>query len=144
MGRRRQNPNSLMNNDIALQPGSHSSNPESKVRIIETAKKISKGWTKLETVEWIKETYGLNDQSANRYWNAALAHLSVKASDSKYVEEMRQKTIATLDRLIQKEIEEGRCKEANTSIELMSKLMGYNVQKVEAKIDGEIKFEFGG
>ena len=132
-----------MNNDVALQPGVHSSNPETKVRIIEVAKKISKGWTKLETVEWVKETYGLNDQSANRYWNAALAHLSVKASDSEYVEEMRQKTIATLDRLIQKEIEERRCKEANTSLELMSKLMGYNTQKIEAKIEGDIKFEFG-
>jgi hypothetical protein len=29
-------------------------------------------------------------------------------------------------------------------MELMSKLLGYNIQKVEAKLEGEIKFDFGG
>ena len=144
MAGRRQNPNSLINNDVALQPGEHTSTPETKLRITEVAKKISKGWTKLETQEWIKETWGLNDTSANRYWNAALTQLAVNASDSAYVEEMRKKTIATLDRLVQTEIQEGRYKEANTSMELMSKLMGYNIQKVEAKVEGDIKFDFGG
>lgn len=133
----------MLDPDIALQPGKHSTNPETKVRIIEVAKKISKGWTKLETEEWIKETWGLNDQSASRYWNAALSHLAVNASDSAYVEEMRKKTIATLDRLIQTEIDEGRLKEANQSIELMSKLMGYNTSKAEVKVDGDIHFRFG-
>lgn len=146
MPRKRKNPNSLMNNpDIALEPTKHqTSSPETKVRIIETARKISKGWTRLETIEWIKETYELSEQSASNYWNAALSYLAVKASDSEYIEEMRKKTIATLDRLVQTEIEEGRYKEANTSMELMSKLMGYNTSKAEVKVDGEIKFNFGG
>ena len=89
------------------------------------------------------ETWGLNEDSAQKYWNAALNKLAQDASDSAYVEEMRKKTISTLDRLIQTEIEQGRFKEANTSMELMSKLMGYNVNKIEAKVDTEITFNFG-
>ena len=127
-----------------IEPGRHKATPETNKRVNEVAKKISKGWTKFETQEWIKETWNLNDTSASRYWNAALNKLAQDASDDAYVQEMRKKTISTLDRLIQTEIEEHRYKEANTSMELMSKLMGYNVQKVEAKVDGEIKFNFGG
>ena len=122
----------------------HQPTPETKVRINEVAKKISKGWTRFETQTWIMETWGLNEDSAQKYWNAALNKLAQGAADSKYVEEMRKKTIATLDRLVQTEISERKYKEANASMELMSKLMGYNVNKVEAKVDGEIKFSFGG
>ena len=56
---------------------------------------------------------------------------------------MRRKTVSTLERLIQSEVDEGRYKEANASMELLSKLLGYNVSKVEAKVDGDIKFSFG-
>lgn len=141
---KRKNPASLLNNpDIGLQPGKHTPTMETMERTIAVAKKISQGWSRFETKEWIKKEWGLEDQSATRYWNAALSYLAVKASDSEYVEEMRQKTIATLDSLVQKEIKEGRYKEANSSIELLSKLMGYNIAKVEAKIEGDIKFNFG-
>lgn len=141
---KRKNQESLLNNpDIGLEPGRHTPTPETMDRTIEVARKISDGWSRFETKEWIKKKWGLQDQSATRYWNAALAYLAVKATDSEYVEEMRQKTIATLDKLVQKEISERRYKEANTSMELMSKLMGYNVQKTETKIEGEIKFNFG-
>lgn len=135
-----------MNNpDVSLDPATHpSATPETRVRIIETAKKISKGWTRLEIIEWVKETYKLSQQSAEKYWNSALSYLAIKATDSEYIEQMRQKTVATLDRLVQTEIAEGRYKEANTSMELLSKLLGYNVQKVEAKVEGDIKFDFGG
>ena len=131
-------------NEVALQPGSHKATPETKVKIEQVVKKLAAGWTKFETTEWIKENFNVNDDSANRYWNAALNKLAVDAQDSKYVEEMRKKTIATLDRLVQTEISERKYKEANASMELLSKLMGYNVNKVEAKVDGEIKFSFGG
>lgn len=142
---RRKNQNSLMNNpDVSLDPATHpSATPETRVRIIETARKISKGWTRLETIQWVMETYELSEQSAEKYWNAALSYLAVKVTDAEYIAKMRERTVATLERLIQSEIEEGRYKEANTSMELMSKLLGYNVQKVEAKLEGEIKFDFG-
>jgi len=145
MPRKRKNPNSLMNNpDIALEPTKHqTSSPETKVRIIETARKISKGWTRLETIEWIKETYQLSEQSAANYWNAALSYLSVKASDSEYIEEMRKRTVSVVERLIQTEIDEHRYKEANSSLELLSKLLGYNTTKAEVKVDGDIHFRFG-
>lgn len=126
-----------------LQPGSHKATPETNVRVNEVAKKIAKGWTKFETQEWIKETYDLNDTSANRYWNAALNKLTQDANDQDYIAEMRRKTVSTLERLIQSEVDEGRYKEANASMELLSKLLGYNVSKVEAKVDGDIKFSFG-
>ena len=146
MPRKRKNPNSIMNNpDIALEPTKHqTSSPSTKVKIVEMAKKISKGWTRLEAIQWFMESYQLSEQSASNYWNAALSYLSIKASDSEYIEEMRQKTVATLDRLVQTEIAEGRYKEANTSMELLSKLLGYNVQKVEAKVDADVHFDFGG
>lgn len=135
-----------MNNpDVCIDPAKHpTSSPETKVRIIETARKISKGWTRLETIQWVMETYELSEQSAEKYWNAALSYLAVKATDAEYVAKMRERTVATLERLIQSEIEERRYKEANTSMELMSKLLGYNIQKVEAKVEGDIKFNFGG
>ena len=89
------------------------------------------------------ETYNVNDTSANRYWNAALNKLTQDANDQDYIAEMRRKTVSTLERLIQSEVDEGRYKEANASMELLSKLLGYNVSKVEAKVDGDIKFSFG-
>lgn len=145
MPRKRKNPNSIMNNpDIALEPTKHqTSSPSTKVKIVEMAKKISKGWTRLEAIQWFMENYQLSEQSASNYWNAALSYLSIKASDSEYIEEMRQKTVATLDRLVQTEIAEGRYKEANTSMELLSKLLGYNVAKTETKVTGDIHFRFG-
>ena len=142
MGRRRTNPNTFTDNDAVLQPGQHTATPESKMRIVEVAKLIAQGWTKLEVVEWVKEHYDVKEQSAGRYWNAALAHLAIDPGNKEYIEEMRQKTIGTLDRLIQTEIAENRYKEANQSLDLLSKLMGINVAKTETKLTGEIKFEF--
>jgi len=134
-----------MNNpDIALEPTKHqTSSPSTKVKIVEMAKKISKGWTRLEAIQWFMENYQLSEQSASNYWNAALSYLSIKASDSEYIEEMRQRTISVLDRLVQTEIEEHRYKEANSSLELLSKLLGYNVAKTETKVTGDIHFRFG-
>ena len=135
-----------MNNpDVSLDPATHpSATPETRVRIIETARKISKGWTRLETVQWVMETYQLSEQSAEKYWNAALSYLAVKATDAEYIAKMRERTVATLERLIQTEIDEHRYKEANTSMELMSKLLGYNTTKAEVKVEGDTHFDFGG
>ena len=135
-----------MNNpDVSLDPATHpSATPETRVRIIETARKISKGWTRLETVQWVMETYQLSEQSAEKYWNAALSYLAVKATDAEYIAKMRERTVATLERIIQTEIDEHRYKEANTSMELMSKLLGYNTTKAEVKVEGDIHFDFGG
>lgn len=145
MPRRRKISNSIMNNpDVALEPRKHpTSSPETKVRIIETARRISKGWTRLETLQWLQQTYEIGEKMGAQYWNAALSYLAVKATDTEYIAKMRERTVATLERLIQTEIEEGRYKEANTSMELLSKLLGYNIQKAETKITGEIKFDFG-
>lgn len=142
---RRKNQNSLMNNpDVSLDPATHpSATPETRVRIIETARKISKGWTRLETIEWVKETYELSEQSAEKYWNAALSYLAVKATDAEYIAKMRERTVSVVERLIQTEIEEHRYKEANSSLELLSKLLGYNTTKAEVKVDGDIHFRFG-
>lgn len=127
-----------------LEPGLHNPTPETNTRVNEVAKKISSGWTKFEVTEWVKEEYGVKETSANRYWNAALNKLTQDCNDTEYIQEMKRKTIGILDKLIHKEIDEGRYKEANTSMELMSKLLGYNVQKLEAKVEGDIKFEFEG
>lgn len=142
---RRKNQNSLMNNpDVSLDPATHpSATPETRVRIIETARKISKGWTRLETIEWVKETYELSEQSAEKYWNAALSYLAVKATDAEYIAKMRERTVSVVERLIQTEIEEHRYKEANSSLELLSKLLGYNTTKAEVKVEGDIHFRFG-
>lgn len=135
-----------MNNpDVSLDPATHpSATPETRVRIIETARKISKGWTRLETIEWVKETYQLSEQSAEKYWNAALSYLAVKATDAEYIAKMRERTVSVVERLIQTEIEEHRYKEANSSLELLSKLLGYNTSKAEVKVETDIKFEFDG
>lgn len=118
--------------------------PETKLRIAQVAEKISKGWTKFETVRWMESEWGIKETSQNKYWNAALATLAKSASDSEYVEEMRQKAIATLDRAIQEEIAQNKHRELNTSIELMSRLMGYSQPtKMEIKADTNIKFSFG-
>lgn len=145
MAGRRQNPNSLINNDAALQPGSHTSTPETKLRIAQVAEKISKGWTKFEVEKWVKEQFNVKDSSANRYWNAALATLALDAHNSEHVEEMRKKILVTLDRALQSEVEQGRYKEMNQTADLISRLMGFQApQKIEAKVDSEIHFNFGG
>ena len=117
---RRRDPNSIMNdNDTALQPGSHTATPETKLRVAQVAEKISKGWTKFNIYSWMESDWGIKEQSQSRYWNAALSTLAKNANDSEYVEEMRQKAIATLDRAIQEEIALSKHKELNTSRELM-------------------------
>ena len=142
---RRRDPNSIMNdNDTALQPGSHTATPETKLRVAQVAEKISKGWTKFNIYSWMESEWGIKEQSQSRYWNAALSTLAKNANDSEYVEEMRQKAIATLDRAIQEEIALNKHKELNASIELMAKLMGYSQPtKMEIKADTNIKFSFG-
>ena len=142
---RRRDPNSIMNdNDTALQPGSHTATPETKLRVAQVAEKISKGWTKFNIYSWMESEWGIKEQSQSRYWNAALSTLAKNANDSEYVEEMRQKAIATLDRAIQEEIAQNKHKELNASIELMAKLMGYSQPtKMEIKADTNIKFSFG-
>lgn len=142
---RRRDPNSFINdNDTALQPGSHTAIPETKLRVAQVAELISKGWTKFEVYRWMEKEWGIKEQSQSRYWNAALATLAKNANDSEYVEEMRKKAIATLDRAIQEEIAQNKHRELNTSIELMSRLMGYSQpQKYEVKTDSTIKFTFG-
>ena len=146
MPKRRKNPDSLFNDaDTTLDPRRNGGvTPETKLRITKVAEKISKGWTKFETVKWMEKEWGLGNDSMNKYWNAALALLAKKATDSEYVEEMRQKAIATLDRAIQEEINLNKHRELNQSLELMAKLMGYSQpQKVEVKADANIKFSFG-
>ena len=142
---RRRDPNSIINdNDTALQPGSHTATPETKLRVAQVAEKISKGWTKFEVYRWMENEWEIKEQSQSRYWNAALATLAKNANDSEYVEEMRKKAIATLDRAIQEEIAQNKHRELNTSIELMAKLMGYSQPtKMEIKADTNIKFSFG-
>ena len=142
----RKNKNSFFNDkETVLDPRRNGgATPETKLRIAQVAEKISKGWTKFETIMWIEKEWGIGDNSANKYWNAALATLAKNASDSEYVEEMRQKAIATLDRAIQEEIAQNKHRELNTSIELMAKLMGYSQPtKMEIKADTNIKFTFG-
>lgn len=143
MGRRRTNEGSIMTNDVALEPGKHTSNPETKLRIAKTAEKIAAGWTKFEVRNWVEKTYKVNETSSNRYWNAALAQLCQDANDQDYIEEMRKNTISILTRAVQSEIAAGRYKEMNGSLELLSKLLGYNIAKSEVKVDGDIKFNFG-
>lgn len=142
----RKNKDSIFNDrETALDPGRNGAmTPETKLRIAQAAEKISKGWTKFETVRWMESEWGIKETSQNKYWNAALATLAKSASDSEYVEEMRQKAIATLDRAIQEEIAQNKHRELNTSIELMSRLMGYSQPtKMEIKADTNIKFSFG-
>lgn len=142
----RKNKDSIFNDrETALDPGRNGAmTPETKLRISQVAERISKGWTKFETVRWMESEWGIKETSQNKYWNAALATLAKSASDSEYVEEMRQKAIATLDRAIQEEIAQNKHRELNTSIELMSRLMGYSQPtKMEIKADTNIKFSFG-
>ena len=142
----RKNKGSIFNDrETALDPGRNGAmTPETKLRIAQVAEKISKGWTKFETIRWMESEWGIKETSQNKYWNAALATLAKSASDSEYVEEMRQKAIATLDRAIQEEIAQNKHRELNTSIELMSRLMGYSQPtKMEIKADTNIKFSFG-
>ena len=142
----RKNKDSIFNDrETALDPGRNGAmTPETKIRISQVAEKISKGWTKFETVRWMEKEWGIKETSQNKYWNAALATLAKSASDSEYVEEMRQKAIATLDRAIQEEIAQNKHRELNTSLELMAKLMGYSQPtKMEIKADSTVKFSFG-
>lgn len=142
----RKNKDSIFNDrETALDPGRNGAmTPETKLRISQVAERISKGWTKFETVRWMESEWGIKETSQNKYWNAALATLAKSASDSEYVEEMRQKAIATLDRAIQEEIAQNKHRELNTSIELMSRLMGYSQPtKMEIKADSTIRFSFG-
>lgn len=146
MANTRKDKDSMFNDrETALDPGRNgASSPETKLRIAQVAEKISKGWTKFEACRWMEQEWGIKETSQNKYWNAALATLAKDANDSKYVEKMRQKAIATLDRAIQEEINLQKYKELNASLELMSKLMGYQTpQKVEVKADTTVRFSFG-
>lgn len=146
MANRRKNLKSFLNDkETVLDPRRNSAgSPETKLRIAKVAEKISKGWTKFETKKWIENEWEVGNDSSNKYWNAAMTLLAKDAYTSEHVEEMRQKALATLDRAIQEEIKNGKYKELNGSLELMSRLMGYSQpQKLEVKADTSIKFSFG-
>lgn len=142
----RKNKNSIFNDpDTVLDPARNNGvTPETKLRISQVAEKISKGWTKFETVRWMEQEWGIKETSQNKYWNAALSTLAKSANDSEYVEEMRNKVLAMLERALQSEVAGGRYKEMNQTADLISRLMGFQApRKIEAKIDTDIHFNFG-
>ena len=146
MPKLRKNKDCFLNDkDTTLDPSRNGGcSPETKLRIGKVAEKIAKGWTRFETTKWMEKEWEISNASMTKYWNAALTLLAKNATDSEYVEEMRKKAIATLDRAIQEEISQGKYKELNGSLDLMSRLMGYNQpQKYEVKADTNIKFTFG-
>ena len=142
MGRPRKQQNLV---EMSLEPHKDkNATPETKWRVSEVAKKISDGWTKTQTIEWIQEQWDLSEDWSAKYWKLALDYLSVDLGNTEYVQEMKNKVVSIMEALLRKEIDERQYKAANQTLEMLNKVSGaYSGIKLDAKIDGDIKFDFG-
>lgn len=113
-------------NGIVLDPSKdkHAS-PTSEVRVIEMAKKVVKGSTRMELLEEAMVNWGISRWQAEKYYDAALRYLLPERGDEQeYREKMQAKLLARYEALYKKAEEQRSLKIAREILDSMAKMYG--------------------
>lgn len=115
--------------------------PASELRVIETAKKIVKGKTKMSVVGWLKETYGYSDVQAEKYYAAGLRYLLPSPEEQmEFREKLQAKLFARYEALYEQAEEQHNIKAAREILDSMAKLFGFtnrNMVQIAENADGD-------
>lgn len=127
---------------IVLDPyKGRAASPTSEVRIIEMAKKIVKGSTRMELLDEAMENWGISKMQADRYYDAALRYLLPEpGNEEDYREKMQAKLLARYEALYKKAEEQGSIKAAREILDSMAKMYGLtsgNKVQIAENADGD-------
>lgn len=113
---------------------------QTQARVVEVAKGIAKGWSRLTALERIKEMYDVGDDQALKYYASAIKYLV--PDDPEFRQRMINKNIARLENIIEQSLQDGDMKVANECIRTLNQMMGIGGNKVtigQADPDGTQK-----
>lgn len=103
----------------------HNADPATQFKVIELAKKIVKGGTKVKLVEDFAKTYEVTTHHAEKYYNAALRYLLPSPEEQQdFREKMQAKLVARYEDLYEKAVERNNVKQAREVLDSMAKLYG--------------------
>ena len=84
----------------------------------------------MDILQYVKDTWGLSDTQAQRYWMAAVNYLRPKEPE-KYREAIISKNIDLLETIIRRALESNNLKEANNAIKTLNSMLGVGGKSVE-------------
>lgn len=103
---------------------------------------LGKGKSLMKIYYELSDRWGCAQSSIEKYVREAKKALMQKATEG--IEEYRSKMIEKLERLAEEAERSGDRKSMLAAYDQISKLSGAYTNKIEANVDAEIKFEFGG
>lgn len=115
----------------AVLPGNQKSTVSTEIRIYElTDRIVNSGWSRMDILQYVKDTWGLSDTQAQRYWMAAVNYLRPKDPE-KYRDAIIAKNMDLLETIIRKALESNNLKEANNAIKTLNSMLGVGGKSVE-------------
>lgn len=120
--------------------GDKPASPSVEVVVIETAKKIISGGTRIDLVHEIMSDKGISKVQAEKYYDAALRYLLPSpGEEEKFRDKMQAKLIARYEKLYDMAIKQNSVKQAREVLDSMAKLYGLTGggNKVQIAEDGE-------
>ena len=120
--------------------GDKPAGPSSEVLVIEIAKKIISGGTRIDLVHEIMGNKGISKVQAEKYYDAALRYLLPSpGEEEKFRDKMQAKLIARYEKLYDMAIKQNSVKQAREVLDSMAKLYGLTGggNKVQIAEDGE-------
>lgn len=119
----------------------HNADPATQLKVIEMAKKIIKGGTKMKLVQEFADTYEVSTKHACAYYNAALRYLLPSPEEQEdFREKMQAKLLARYEDLYEKAIGRDNVKQAREVLDSMAKiygLTGSNKVQIAENAEGE-------
>lgn len=125
----------------------HTVKPGTLLRIVDIAEAITKGVPRMQILKTIEEKYGVCNEKAQKYYDAAIAYL-VPADIEHHQQKMAVKLEAQYEELYRMAMEQGNIKTAREILDSLAKiyqLTGGNRVQIAENADGEkiINISFG-
>ena len=111
-----------------------------QARIVEVAKGIAKGWSRLTALEKIQDMYGVSEAQAEKYYSSAIKWLV--PDDPEFRQQILNKNVTRLETMIEQAQANGERKVANELIRTLNQMMGVGGNRVmigEQDADGNQK-----
>lgn len=114
-------------------------------RVMEIAKRISDGESRMGLQQWIQENWQVGDRQARAYYSAAARYL-IPENEEEYRRTIIQANLNRLETIVESTMRGQNYKDAISAIKEINKMLGVGGNSIEVATDGEktafrIKFE---
>lgn len=106
---------------------------------------IKSGWTRYDCLKYIKDSWGLAERQAQRYYYSALHNL-IPDNPEQYREGIINRNINILEEMLRKALDSNNLKVANEVIKTINQMLGVGSKQVEIEdknTNNIIKISFG-